>query len=39
MLEWNQQNQLSKELVHRYGAEEHVCKVQRMGRETHNFKS
>jgi hypothetical protein len=37
MLERNQQNQMSKELMHRYGTDGHVRKTQRMVRKTHNF--
>jgi hypothetical protein len=39
MSERKQQNQMSKESVHHYRADRHVCKMQRMVRKTHNFNS
>jgi hypothetical protein len=39
VLERHRENQQSKPSVHRYGADGHVCKTQRMVRKTHNFNS
>jgi hypothetical protein len=37
--ERNWQNRMSKESMHRYGADKHIRKTQMMVKKTHNFNS